>query len=157
MKARAHPSITRSRIEQLRDRTIETSIPPLEKLFRPIPKDAETEMAREMIEKMMFSSYIGAKTNGTLAMSALLVNSNNLDELKRNGGLGAVIEILRKTDFVKQREETFNLMKCLRTLCLDSSGDKSSQLKLLSHPHGECTTLTGFMCCDDQFFILRRC
>lgn len=157
MKKRPHPQTTRLRIEKLEERTSTTIIPNIERLFNQDLLDEE--LCKEMIEKMTFSNvskneyvrfhytsrivmvyqYPGIRLDGTIALSALLLNSNNATGLKSTGSLGAVVELLRKSDIEGKPTSTKDLVHCLHVLTI--KGDKSTQMRLMSHPYGISTVL----------------
>jgi hypothetical protein len=118
---------------RLADRTEETSIPTLDGAFARQPLDSE--MCRLMIDTMTFSTYPGAREDGARALSAFLGNTNNFEDLRLCGSLGAIIEQLRS---IEVNDSTMPhvriLIKSLHQMCM--AEDKTVIEKLISNPYG---------------------
>lgn len=116
-----------------------TTIKSFDELFS--REELDGELCKLVVDKMIFSEYPGAKLGGTVALSALFLNSNNFDELKNSGSLGAILELLRRINIEEtpKTEQIENLVQCLHVLCLGE--DEIVQERLLSNPHGVSTIL----------------
>ena len=124
---------TRLRMERIGERSEETKMPPIEKLFRAVPSDPD--LLKLMVENMTFSDYPGAKMGNMSSVVSLLMNSNNIDQLRQSGCLGAIVEILRRTDIEGNpgSEDVANLVQSLHII---NDGDQSVQRRLMNHPMG---------------------
>lgn len=103
-------------------------------------------MGKLLVNKSIFSNFPKAQESGAVALTTFLMNSGNRDELKHSGGLGAVIEMLRRVDIAKpnavfNRDHLSNLIKSLHTL---TEEDKQMQERLFAHPLG--LGLTNDLC-----------
>lgn len=134
---------TRLRIDQISDRTSRTILPSIDEAYA--KSDSQTidgGLSRTFIDQMTFSDYPGAKNDGAAAMSAFLMNSVNLNELKQSGSLGAVIELLRRTNVEKDPNSVHveNLVQSLHILTVRNGvEDKTILQRLLTNPHGAYT------------------
>ena len=75
---RGNPSAyqVRLRMERIEERTTATLMPPIEQLYREVPKDPD--FLKLLVDNMTFSDYPGAKLGNARSLSSFLMNSNNL-------------------------------------------------------------------------------
>ena len=145
MKARMSASTTRLRIDQISDRTTATVLPKVEDVYLRA-EDIDQSLTKTIVDKMIFSEYPSAKYDGTSALTAFLMNTGNVGELKEAGSLGAVLELLRRADIENKArsEHVYNLTKSLCALTLQKDGtlDRNVLERFLSNPHAIPILLT---------------
>jgi len=128
---------TRRRIEQIKDRTDNTVLPKLNSTYSTHGK-ISTELSKDIVDRMTFSTFPNADEDGTAAIAAFLMNSYNLDCLKTSGTLGSIIELLRRGN-IKENVKTShieNLLISLHTLCINNGiGDEMILNRLLCNPN----------------------
>ena len=88
---------TRLKIDRINERTVQTKLPKLEEFYRQ-RASVDEEIGKMLVNKSIFSNFPKAQESGAVALSTFLMNAGNRDELKHSGGLGAVIEMLRRVD-----------------------------------------------------------
>ena len=126
---------TRLKIDRINDRTLGTVLPKLDEFWR-TRSSVDEEMGKLLVNKSIFSNFPKAQESGAVALTTFLMNSGNRDELKHAGGLGAVIEMLRRVDVSNpsyNQGHVSNLIKSLHTL---TDEDKQMQERLFAHPRG---------------------
>lgn len=132
MKPAVAINITRSRIETIESRTINTKLPKIEKVYDRV-EGISGNFTKNLVEKMTFTDYPDAKINGAATLRAFLMNANNVIELKRSGSLGFIIESLSQLD-PEAIGDTQYLMDLIDSIKVLTKDDKVMQAKLLSHP-----------------------
>lgn len=128
---------TRRRIEQIKDRTDNTILPKLNSTYATHGK-ISTELSKDIVDRMTFSTFPNADEDGTAAIAAFLMNSYNLDCLKTSGTLGSVIELLRRGNIKENVKSPHieNLLISLHTLCINNGiGDEIILSRLLCNPN----------------------
>lgn len=133
-------STVKERLAKIQKRTTNTHMPHLGDAFR-TKEQLVDGLGSDIMDKVYFSKYPNAERDGAAAISAILLNGENVEELRKSGGLGAVLEMLRRLDLKKMTnsEHLSNLIHSLHTLVL---GSKSVQLKSLSNPFTVDTLLS---------------
>ena len=125
-------------MERIEERTASTRMPPIAQLYRTVPEDPD--FMKLMVENMTFSDYPGAKLGNASSLSSFLMNSNNIAELRASGCLGAILEILRRTDLERDpsSEDVSGLVTSLHII---TKGDPEVQRRLMNHPTGLSSVL----------------
>ena len=128
----------RMRMERLEERTNDTVLPPIDDLFR--KGDPEPGLTQELMNNMTFSQYPGAKEFSASSLKAFLSNTNNLSEMRGGGSVGAILEVLRRTDVKSDPTATHitNLVESLHILVKD---DMAMKMSLITHPFGTKTVI----------------
>ena len=129
---------TRLRMETIEERMRATTLPTLDRMFNSVP--ADTDLLKLMVENMTFSDYPGAKLGNASSLAGFLMNSNNIADFRASGCLGAIVEILRRTNIEDnpESEDVVNLVTSLHIIC---DGDLSVQRRLMNHPTGLATII----------------
>lgn len=124
-------------METIDERTRATTLPSLSDMFnnRQPPDD---DLLKVLVENMTFSEYPGAKLGSASSLAGFLMNSNNIGDFRASGCLGAIVEILRRTNIEEDpdSEAVRNLVTSLHIIC---DGDLSVQRRLMNHPTGLAT------------------
>ena len=110
-------SIKRDRMMMLADRTHATNLPTVEEIFAR-SEDLEADFAKDIVDKIYFSNFPGAKEGGAAAIRGFLTNESNIRVLKGTGVVGAVIEMFHRLDIKKQANSSHgqNLLPTLHIL-----------------------------------------
>lgn len=96
---------TKNRILTIEKRTVNTTIPSLDSLFSTYVQEDHSNLAKNLIEQIYFSSFPDKDASATL--STLSINKYNIQNLKSSGSLGVIIEMLNRLEFSKSVDETF--------------------------------------------------
>lgn len=87
---------TKNRILTIEKRTINTTIPSLDSLFSTYVQEDHSNLTKNLIEQIYFSSFPDKDASATL--STLSINKYNIQNLKVSGALGVVIEMLNRLE-----------------------------------------------------------
>ena len=125
------------KIQLLDDSIRETRIPPISEVYKVYAKTpVQGNLAKQLVDKAYFSSFPTAKSDASSALAALTMNSENVDELRECGSLGAIIEMLRKIPLPDAGDRNSAHIKNLVQSLFILTEDKLLQLRLLSNPDG---------------------
>jgi len=121
----------RNRLELLARRTEETELPPVEAIFAR-SNALEKPFALDIIDKVYFSEFPGAKEGGAAAIRGFLTNTKNTQALKDTGTVGALLEMFYRMDISAEYDSPHgqNLIPTLYKLCI---GDKNVQGRMLAN------------------------
>lgn len=114
----------------LLNRVESVKLPPLDDVCNKyVTADITPELARDLEDRVFFSDF--PVEDVSLSFSTFSMNASNLEEMKRNGSLGVVIEMMRRLpkDYDPRSKHVLDIVHCLFIL----SEDSSSQKKLLSN------------------------
>jgi hypothetical protein len=155
MKPTCSVLTTRLRIERIDDRTKQTKLPKIDEVFAR-STNLDGNLSRIMVDKMTFSDYPGARLDGATALSAFLMNSRNVSEVKQSGSLGAVIELLKRCDIEQnpKSDHVVNLVDSLFKLTIDGGEDKDCLQRLLTNPHGPLVVLRACKFCSGKLQLI---
>ena len=126
-------NIKRERLQRLGDRTEATVLPTVEDIFANAD-ELEPEFVIDIVDKIYFSNFPGAKEGGAAALRGFLTNQANVDVLKSTGAVGAVIEMFHRMDISKNFKSAHG-QNLLPTLHLLSIGDTKVQRRMLANTH----------------------
>lgn len=155
MKPNCSILTTRLRIERIDDRTKQTKLPKIDEVFSRATL-LDGNLSRTMVDKMTFSDYPGARLDGAIALSAFLMNSRNISEVKQSGSLGAVVELLKRCDIEKdpKSDHVVNLIDSLYKLTIDGGDDKDCLQRLLTNPYGPLVVLRACKFCSGKLQLI---
>jgi hypothetical protein len=133
-------STVKERLRSISERTFATKMPSLGSAASHYGS-MDATLSSELIDKVYFSKYPKAVEGSASALSAILLNENNVDEVRNSGGLGAVLEMLRRLNIPAESrsEHLKNLVNSLHVILI---GNKAAQQRCLSNPHTLDTLLT---------------
>jgi hypothetical protein len=130
----------RMRMERLEERTNDTVLPPIEDLFR--KEEMAAGLTKEFVENMTFSKYPEVKKSSASALKAMLMNTNNLDELRACGIVGSIIEAVRRVDLKKEEEvQGSHIEHLVESLHILTENNEGMLIRLVSHPMGTKTII----------------
>ena len=126
-------NLKRERLRRVAERTEATTLPTVEEVFARAD-DLDADFARDIIDKIHFSTFPGAKEGGAAAIRGFLTNESNRQVLKSTGAVGAVIEMLHRIDIAKEADSEHgqNLLPTLHILAME---DVKVQQRLLANHH----------------------
>jgi hypothetical protein len=128
----SHGSIvsTKKRISVIEKRTRETAIPPIEVLFSTYVKEGNPKLTKELVEQVYFSSFPAHDASATF--SALSMNKQNIDGLRKSGTLGVVVEMLGRLNLESPQlgDHITDLVRAISIL----TEDDDTRHRLLLHP-----------------------
>jgi hypothetical protein len=107
-------------------------IPPVtEVCMRYVTGDVSSELAKDLEDRIFFSEF--PEEDVSLSLSTLSMNTVNLDEMKKNGSLGVVIEMMRRIppDFDPKSTHVADVIRCLCIL----TEEVSVQRKMLMNEY----------------------
>lgn len=133
-------STVKERLRSISERTYSTTMPSLGNVATHYGS-LDAGLSSDLIDRVYFSKYPKAVQGGASALSAILLNETNVDGVRSSGGLGAVLEMLRRLNIPAESrsEHLRNLVSSLHIILM---GDKSAQQRCLSNPHTLDTLLT---------------
>ena len=117
----------------LADRTEATNLPTVQEIFAR-SDELDGDFARDLVDKIYFSTFPGAKEGGAAAIRAFLTNDANMRVLKSTGAVGAVIEMFHRIGKGKNAN-TAHGRNLLPTLHILAIGDDAVQKKMLANTH----------------------
>ena len=123
----------RARMQKLADRTLLTNLPTLEEVFsntEPLEKD----IALDIVDKIYFCRFPGAKNGGAAAIRSFLTNDQNAVILKESGTVGAIIESLYRTN-IKECVIDEHMENLILSLSILAMGDINVQNRMLANAH----------------------
>lgn len=135
----------------LLDRVEKVKLPPLDDVCNKyVTGDVTPDLVRDLEDRLFFSSF--PEEDISMSFSTFTMNSTNLDDMKRNGSLGAVIEMLRRLpkNCDPRSKHVEDIVRCLYIF----SEDLASQKKILSNIYALpcilslCTTTAGELQCQ---------
>lgn len=120
-----------NRMNAIAQRTESTSIPSIESVFSTFTKGDDDTIVRDLIDQVYFSSF--PKIDASKSLSALSMNSSNVQFLRKAGSLGVVVEMLRQIQETDDPNSN-HIRDLVRTLNI-LADDSAVQQKLLTNPH----------------------
>jgi hypothetical protein len=128
---------TKKRIAVIEKRTYETVIPPLEALFSTYAKEGNPKLTKDLVEQVYFSSFPAHDASATF--SALSMNKQNIDGLRKSGTLGVVVEMLGRLNLEYHQigDHVTDLVRAISIL----TEDDDTRHRLLLHPRAICDLL----------------
>jgi hypothetical protein len=145
-------STRQNRMKTLLGRVEAVRLPPMDEVCNKYVTSAEdtSALVRDLEDRVFFSTF--REDDVSLSFSTFAMNSSNLEDMKRSGSLGVVIEMLRRLpkDVDPRSNHVVDIVRCLYIM----SEDVSLQNKILSNIYALpcilqlCAASTGELQCQ---------